>query len=178
MDLEVGLEEKDFFERLQENPRPVVIDFWASWCSPCHMIEPIIRQLSQEYKGRVDLWKINADDHPEIMRHYRVNAIPTLIGIHAGREITRQTGAATPDVFHGLFESALSGEKPATPPLSAFDRVMRVAIGLALLLLAFSGGFSGLYLIAVGLSLVALFSAFADLIPPWQTIVTRFNKKK
>jgi thioredoxin 1 len=164
---------QDFFERLNHNPRPVVVDFWAPWCGPCRAIEPALKQLGQEYDGRVDVWKVNADEHPEVLRQLRIYGIPTLVSFNAGQEVMRRTGAASPQALGPLFEAALSGEKPLSSGLAPVDRLLRLVIGAALFLLAYSGGFQGIYLLFAGLSGLALFSAVHDRCPIWQAVKPR-----
>jgi thioredoxin 1 len=174
-DWSINVTDKDFFERLQQNPRPVVVDFWAPWCGPCRMIEPALKKVGQEYDDQVDVWKINADEHPELLRQLRIFGIPTLISFRDGQEVARHTGVGSPRDLEGLFEAALSGEPPAPAGITLADRIMRVAIGLALLLLAYTGNFSGIYLLLAALGGVALFSAVYDRCPIWQAVTARFK---
>jgi thioredoxin 1 len=170
--------DQTFFERLKANPRPVVVDFWAPWCGPCRMIEPALKQAGKEYDGQVDVWKVNADEHPELLRELRIYGIPTIVSFRDGQEVARQTGVASPRALGGLFEAALSGERPAQAGaigLTIIDRGLRVAIGLALLLLAYTGGFSGVYLVFAALSGVAFFSAVYDRCPIWKAITARLR---
>ena len=160
----------NFFDRLKENPRPVVVDFWAPWCGPCRMIEPQLKQLGQEYDGQVDVWKVNADNNPEILKTLRIYGIPTIVIFNQGQEVARRTGAASRRELGNLFEAALSGERPTFSGLTIIDRVLRVAVGLALLLLAYTGNFEGVFLLIGILSGVAFFSAVYDRCPLWKSI--------
>ena len=164
-----------FLQRLQENQRPVVVDFWATWCGPCRAIEPFLRKLDKEYAEQVDLWRINADDHPDLLRHFGVRGIPTLIAFRRGQEVVRLTGASSFEILAEVFEHALHGE-PLPAILAPQTRLPRAAIGLALLLLAYSGGFSGLYeFIALLGGLLAL-STLYDFYPLWQTLAPRLRR--
>ena len=172
--------EQNFYERLKNNPRPVGVDFWAPWCGPCRMVEPMLKKVGGEFDGQVDVWKVNADEHPDLLRQLRIFGIPTLIGFNAGQEVARQTGVGSPAAMAGLFDAALSGEIPPAPEglingLTIIDRLMRVAIGLVLLFLAYTGDFSGVYLFIAILGGVALFSAVYDRCPLWQTIAPRLK---
>lgn len=100
----------DFFERLKNHPRPVVVDFYATWCTPCRMIEPVIKKLGNDYKDRVDVWKVNADEQPEVLRALHIQGVPTVISFKQGQEVARQVGAAGLDRYTRLFEAALTGE--------------------------------------------------------------------
>lgn len=160
----------DFFERLRQNPLPVVVDFWAPWCGPCRAVEPMLKRVGGEFSGQVDVWKVNADEHPELLRQLRIYGIPTLIGFKSGQEVARHTGVGSPQGLSALFEAAISGEKPANQGIGLIDRIVRLLLGVALLFLAYTGGFSGLYLIAAIAGGLVMFSAVHDRCPVWQAI--------
>ncbi len=167
--------DKDFFEKLQQNPRPVVVDFWASWCGPCRAIEPDLKRLSKAYDGQVDLWRVNADENPDVLNQLGVRGIPTLIAFRGGREIVRHTGASSIEILGNVFEGALKGA-PIPFLLSPRDRWLRGLVGLALLLLAYSGDFAGFYLVAAGLGTLVLLTALYDLTPLWQSLAARLHR--
>lgn len=165
-----------FVERLRKSPRPVVVDFWAPWCAPCQAIGPRVEKLGKDYAGRVDVWKINADEQPEILQALRIFGIPTLIAYHNGTEVTRRTGAASPAVLAGLFEAALAGVKPAPVGLGLSERLLRLGAGAVLVGLAVQGHFAGGYLALAGLAAVILFSAVYDRCPIYRAVSTRLGE--
>jgi thioredoxin 1 len=89
-----SLNAQEFDRLLAESQVPVVVDFWAEWCGPCHMMAPSVAQLATEFGARAVVAKLNADDHPEILDRYGIMGIPTLIFFAAGREMDRVTGVA------------------------------------------------------------------------------------
>ncbi len=64
-----------------EGDKPAVIDFYASWCGPCKAMSPIIDELAGEYEGKVDIYKVNVEDEPELASLFNVRSIPTLVFI-------------------------------------------------------------------------------------------------
>lgn len=157
-------------ERLASHPRPVVVDVWAPWCAPCRKMAPIVERLAAEYSGRVDLWKVNADEQPDEVRRMGVLGIPTMVVFHGARQVTRRIGVGSEADMRALFEAALSGEPPVRRALAPADRLLRLAAGGAILALALTTGPSLILLAAGGL---VLFSAVADRCPVWQAIRPR-----
>jgi thioredoxin len=168
--------EKTFIERLRSNLHPVVVDFWAPWCSPCRAIGPVMERLGEEYAGRVDLWKVNSDEQPDLLRSLRIYGIPTLIAYHKGQEVGRRTGVASAIVLSSLFESALSGNKPERNEPVLADRFLRLGAGLALVGLAILSGFTGAGLLLAGLGAVIMFTAVYDRCPIYWLVSTRLKE--
>jgi thioredoxin 1 len=168
--------EKAFFERLRSSPHPIVVDFWAPWCAPCRAIGPVVEKLGEEYAGRVDLWKVNADEQPDLLRALRIFGIPTLVVYHEGREVGRHTGATTAAALSALFESALTGEEPQRNGPALADRFLRLGVGLALVGLAIISGRSGMSLLLAGLGAVIMFTAVYDRCPIYRMMSARLRE--
>jgi len=83
----------DSFYDVINSEKPVFIDFWAEWCAPCKVIEPILQRLAEKYYEKIIFCRINVDRHPEIARIHEVMSIPTFIIFHKGKEIKRLVGA-------------------------------------------------------------------------------------
>ena len=74
------------------SPVPVLVDFWAEWCGPCKMVAPIVKQIAEEYDGRLRVVKVDADANPELITQYGVMGIPTLLLMKDGEAVDRITG--------------------------------------------------------------------------------------
>jgi thioredoxin 1 len=86
---------------------PVVVDFWAPWCAPCHMIAPITEKLSQEYAGKVKFCKLNVDENLQMARAYQVMSIPLLICFKDGKQVDSILGAVPESMLRPKVEALL-----------------------------------------------------------------------
>lgn len=84
--------EANFQKEVLESTEPVLIDFWAEWCTPCKMIGPLVEQIADEYKGKVRVGKLDADANPDVLMRYNVMGIPTLMLFKGGEAVERITG--------------------------------------------------------------------------------------
>jgi thioredoxin 1 len=94
--------EKKFEDQVLKTKLPVLVDFWAPWCGPCRMAEPVLEKLSDEYKDKVEFVKVNVDENQELAQKYQVMSIPTTMLMKDGEEIGRQIGFAGKQGFAEL----------------------------------------------------------------------------
>lgn len=88
----VTVTDTTFSSEVERAATPVLLDMWADWCGPCHMLAPTIDQLSSELAGRVKVAKLNVDENPGIANRFGVQSIPTLLVLKAGKEVDRIVG--------------------------------------------------------------------------------------
>ncbi len=89
----VELGDADFDRVVAASPVPVVVDFWAPWCGPCRQMAPQFAQAAAQLRGRALFVKVNSDENPRTSARYGIRSIPTLVKLHAGREVDRLSGA-------------------------------------------------------------------------------------
>lgn len=85
----------DNFEALLAEGKPLVVDFWATWCGPCKKIAPDVEALAEEYKDQVNIGKCDVDDNDDLTGRFGVRNIPTVLFIKNGEVVDKQVGAAT-----------------------------------------------------------------------------------
>ena len=86
------VKEDNFQSEVLNADRPVLVDFTAGWCPPCKMIDPVVKQLAQDWDGKVKVVKLDADENPNILMQFGVLGIPTLILFKGGQIKERVTG--------------------------------------------------------------------------------------
>jgi thioredoxin 1 len=91
--------DQDFQTTVLESETPVLVDFWADWCVPCHMVSPVVEEIAQEKAGGLVVAKLNVDDNPQTAKQFGVMSIPTLILFKGGEEKARVVGARGKDAI-------------------------------------------------------------------------------
>ncbi len=86
------LTEDNFEREVLKSEQPVLVDFWADWCAPCHQIAPAIEELAHEFDGSATIAKLNIDEEPELARRYGIRSIPSLLFFRSGGAVDRIAG--------------------------------------------------------------------------------------
>ncbi|MFN2613311.1 MAG: thioredoxin [Actinomycetota bacterium] len=89
----VEITDSNFEEQVIKSGKPVLIDFWADWCGPCHMVAPVIDEIAIEEKDKLVVGKMDVDSNPEISRRYGILSIPSMLLFVDGVEKVRLVGA-------------------------------------------------------------------------------------
>lgn len=101
--------DQEFQTRVLDSPIPVLVDFWAEWCGPCHMVAPLVAELAEEYDGRVAFTKMDVDTNHETPGQLGIRGIPTLIVFKDGDEVSRVVGYRPKTDIQTALEKALTG---------------------------------------------------------------------
>ncbi|KKD36125.1 MAG: thioredoxin [Limnoraphis robusta] len=93
-----------FQELLEGSDLPVLVDFYATWCGPCHMMAPILEEVNQQMNQQIKIVKIDTDKYPQIASQYGIEALPTLVLFKKGKPVDRIEGVVrAPDLIQRLY---------------------------------------------------------------------------
>jgi thioredoxin 1 len=98
----IAVSDSDFEQKVLKSEKPVLVDFWAAWCTPCRLSEPVIEEMSSAYNGKVIFAKLNVDENIQTTQKYAILSIPTVILFKNGKEIGRHIGFAGKKPYEDL----------------------------------------------------------------------------
>ncbi|QOC23353.1 thioredoxin TrxA [Wenzhouxiangella sp. AB-CW3] len=104
----IHVNDSDFEDKVLKADGPVLVDYWAEWCGPCKMIEPILNELADEYGGRLKIAKLNIDENQQVTTRYKIRGIPTLMIFENGEHQGTKVGALTKSALKEFVEETLS----------------------------------------------------------------------
>jgi len=161
-----------FQQKVSSADRPIIVDFWAPWCMPCKMTKPILESLANEYSDKVEFLPINADISRDILEHFKVIGIPTVLTIRNGEAVGRVTGAQNASTYRNMFNSLAEGREVKIR-MSPFDRMLRLGAGT--LLVTF--GISSSNWLVLGMGAIVAFLGIYDRCPIWRAITGMIKAK-
>ena len=97
----IEVTDESFASEVLQSDIPVLVDYWAPWCGPCRMAEPVLEKIADEYEGRLKVCRMNVDDNREVASQYRIMSIPTLFLFQDGELVDQITGV-TPNFERDL----------------------------------------------------------------------------
>lgn len=98
----IHLTKSNFKREVLESKVPVLVDFWATWCGPCHRVAPILEELSEDVKGRAKICKLDVDEVSDLADDYQVMSIPTIIIFKHGQIVDTQLGVHSKEKLRAM----------------------------------------------------------------------------
>ena len=92
----ININQNNFHDEVMNSQKPVLLDFWASWCGPCRMVVPLVEQIAEE-RSDIKVGKINIDEEPELAMQFGIMSIPTLLVMKDGVVVNKAVGARPKD---------------------------------------------------------------------------------
>lgn len=97
-----------FKEVVINSDKPVLVDFWATWCGPCKMLAPVVEEVAQNMESEIDVVKIDVDENPNVASEYGITSIPTLILFKEGKPVGKIVGFRPADQIEAAIKGALT----------------------------------------------------------------------
>lgn len=105
-----AVDDKNFDAVVISAKTPVLVDFWAAWCSPCRMVAPIVDELATEYNGKVNFAKVNVDENRKLSEKYEIRSIPTLLVFKDGKPVKQIVGLRSKGDLKKVLDEALAAK--------------------------------------------------------------------
>jgi thioredoxin 1 len=100
--------DQTFEQEVIQSGEPVLVDFWAEWCGPCHAVAPVLERLAARHAGKLKVVKVNVDENPSLAARYDAHGIPLLVALRDGREVQRIVGAQPLPALESLLAAHLA----------------------------------------------------------------------
>ena len=100
----IDVTKETFQEEVLLSELPVLVEFWATWCGPCKALAPIMDEISEEYKGKVKVCKVNIDDQAELAAEYSVMAVPSIMVVKEGEITSAAVGYRAKEELTGMLD--------------------------------------------------------------------------
>ena len=100
---EITITMENFEQEVIKSDKPVLIDFWATWCGPCKMIAPIVEEIAEEYEDKIKVGKVNVDEEPDLTQSFGISSIPTLVLMRDGKAADMMVGLRTKEQIVAMF---------------------------------------------------------------------------
>jgi len=110
----IELTQEDFKEKTENGV--FLVDFWATWCGPCKILNPVLEELQKDYEGKVVFAKVNTDEQPDLATEFAVRALPSLFVIKDGEVVDKVLGLQSKEQIASLLDKVVSVEIPETTP--------------------------------------------------------------
>jgi len=106
----ITLTEENFQGEVLESTKPVLVDFWATWCGPCHSIAPLIEEVAADFQGRAKVGKMDVDDNSNLAMRYSVRGIPTLLFFKDGEVVDQLVGVVSKQLIADKLNALVAEE--------------------------------------------------------------------
>lgn len=102
---EINVTSENFEKEVLQSDRPVLVDFWASWCGPCMMLAPTISEIARQYSDRIKVCKVNVDEAEQLALSFGIESIPTLMVFKDGKAVESSVGGRSEEQIVAMFEN-------------------------------------------------------------------------
>lgn len=97
--------DQSFQEEVLKSDKPVLVDFWATWCGPCKIVKPVVEKLADQYAGKVKVVEVDVDQNPQVSGQFGIMSIPTLMFFKNGQPVKTMIGAQGEEALKHEFDS-------------------------------------------------------------------------